>query len=587
MDLCRRGYTVVGRPGVECLDRSKRLPKPETTKAYADMNTQLFVLLARRPLLAGFRLLFTADRERVKRADAARNALVRAVGANAGPIQRLAWEKALARNLQQCRAERTQLVWRIAIIDCAVQTLHAHCYTEIIHACGIASILDQLPYGDETILEEDCALSRDHQKRIGLARALYADAPVILLDGVPASADIFDRAVVGLASGKCRIVATRIPAVLRQCGRVVTLRDGRFEEEYSPKLDSQSLRDVIQGVAAESDADADDEQYVVPSRTGFKLEDKKMNKESGWRSYLKAADSRMLIIVLGMPYLGTAMGHLWIFWSFGGAQSSNGGSIRNDDRCIANQHIPSSGRLVFHAASQFAFFVGMSVITERASRGLYTNAATATILETSRKALGRRRRTELLVTEATVLDEPFPNQLARLLLMIGRLAASFATIMVAAPRVILLFAFAAAIYYASSAFSHLSHAARPRRGPPSGAPNQPHSAGGPQRHYTAAVSSLTSSVAGSATIHAHGAESLVVAELRGRLDTWVDARAAWVRNDTVATLKAGAVGVAALVASVAIALVAAASGGGGGDKRDKLAARFIETWRIGRSPVAA
>lgn len=126
MDLCRRGYTVVGRPGVECLDRSKRLPKPETTKAYADMNTQLFVLLARRPLLAGFRLLFTADRERVKRADAARNALVRAVGANAGPIQRLGWEKALARNLQQCRAERTQLVWRIAMIDCAVQTLHAH-----------------------------------------------------------------------------------------------------------------------------------------------------------------------------------------------------------------------------------------------------------------------------------------------------------------------------------------------------------------------------------------------------------------------------------------------------------------------------
>ncbi|KAF9636564.1 multidrug resistance-associated protein [Lasiodiplodia theobromae] len=327
-------------------------------------------------------------------------------------------------------------------------------YTEIIHACGIASILDQLPYGDETILEEDCALSRDHQKRIGLARALYADAPVILLDGVPASADIFDRAVVGLASGKCRIVATRIPAVLRQCGRVVTLRDGRFEEEYSPKLDSQSLRDVIQGVAAESDADADDEQYVVPSRTGFKLEDKKMNKESGWRSYLKAADSRMLIIVLGMPYLGTAMGHLWIFWSFGGAQSSNGGSIRNDDRCIANQHIPSSGRLVFHAASQFAFFVGMSVITERASRGLYTNAATATILETSRKALGRRRRTELLVTEATVLDEPFPNQLARLLLMIGRLAASFATIMVAAPRVVSALTYMPSVRYYSSRGEH-------------------------------------------------------------------------------------------------------------------------------------
>ncbi|KAK4742371.1 hypothetical protein SAY87_000372 [Trapa incisa] len=88
-------------------------------------------------------------------------------------------------------------------------------YQETIRTCALAKDLDMLPYGDLTgIGERGVNLSGGQKQRIQLARALYQDADVYLLDD-PFSAvdahtatDLFNEYVMGALSGKTVLLVT-------------------------------------------------------------------------------------------------------------------------------------------------------------------------------------------------------------------------------------------------------------------------------------------------------------------------------------------------------------------------------------------
>jgi ABC-type multidrug transport system fused ATPase/permease subunit len=112
-------------------------------------------------------------------------------------------------------------------------------YRRVLHACALEPDLEQLPGGDETeIGEKGINLSGGQKARISLARAVYQDTDIYLLDDPLSAVDshvgehLF-RMVLGpqgLLRDKVRILVTNALHVLPQCDQIVVMRGGRITE---------------------------------------------------------------------------------------------------------------------------------------------------------------------------------------------------------------------------------------------------------------------------------------------------------------------------------------------------------------------
>ncbi|KAL2060532.1 hypothetical protein VTL71DRAFT_9173 [Oculimacula yallundae] len=106
-------------------------------------------------------------------------------------------------------------------------------YQEVVGACALQADLDQLPRGDSTeVGERGITLSGGQKQRLNLARAIYSNADIILMDDPLNSVDahvgkhIFNEAICRLLRHKCCILATHQLHVLVKCDRVVWMQDG-------------------------------------------------------------------------------------------------------------------------------------------------------------------------------------------------------------------------------------------------------------------------------------------------------------------------------------------------------------------------
>ena len=106
-------------------------------------------------------------------------------------------------------------------------------YQKVVYACALQPDLDMLPDGDDTeIGERGITLSGGQKQRINIARAIYFNAEIVLMDDPLSAVDahvgrhLFDEAICGLLKGKCRILATHQLHVLDQCDRVIWMDNG-------------------------------------------------------------------------------------------------------------------------------------------------------------------------------------------------------------------------------------------------------------------------------------------------------------------------------------------------------------------------
>lgn len=113
--------------------------------------------------------------------------------------------------------------------------LRSHRYNQVINACALGPDLEMLPHGDKTeIGERGVTISGGQKQRINIARAIYFDADLILMDDPLSAVDahvgrkIFDEAILKLMKHKARILATHQLWVLSQCDRIVWMQDGRI-----------------------------------------------------------------------------------------------------------------------------------------------------------------------------------------------------------------------------------------------------------------------------------------------------------------------------------------------------------------------
>lgn len=109
-------------------------------------------------------------------------------------------------------------------------------YQEVVEACALQQDLDMLPAGDATeIGERGITVSGGQKQRINIARAIYFDADIVLLDDPLSAVDahvgkhLFDKAICGLMSNKCRILATHQLHVINKVDRIVWMEDGKIE----------------------------------------------------------------------------------------------------------------------------------------------------------------------------------------------------------------------------------------------------------------------------------------------------------------------------------------------------------------------
>ncbi|MED6209079.1 Multidrug resistance-associated protein 4 [Stylosanthes scabra] len=120
-------------------------------------------------------------------------------------------------------------------------------YNEVIKVCCLEKDLEMMDHGDQTeIGERGINLSGGQKQRIQLARAVYQDSDVYLLDDVFSAVDahtgseIFKECVRGVLKGKTIILVTHQVDFLHNVDLIMVMRDGTIVQsgKYNDLLDS-------------------------------------------------------------------------------------------------------------------------------------------------------------------------------------------------------------------------------------------------------------------------------------------------------------------------------------------------------------
>ncbi|CAB4062685.1 ABCC10 [Lepeophtheirus salmonis] len=109
-------------------------------------------------------------------------------------------------------------------------------YTKVIKACCLDHDFKHLHRGDHTIAgEKGAALSGGQKARIALARAIYQDKDIYLIDDVFSSLDVnvgykvYTEVMLNLLKRKTRILCTHNPQYINDANIVIKIKDGEFE----------------------------------------------------------------------------------------------------------------------------------------------------------------------------------------------------------------------------------------------------------------------------------------------------------------------------------------------------------------------
>ncbi|XP_039359660.1 ATP-binding cassette sub-family C member 12 isoform X1 [Mauremys reevesii] len=115
-------------------------------------------------------------------------------------------------------------------------------YNYAINVCSLKSDMETLPYGDLTeIGERGLNLSGGQKQRISLARAVYANRDIYLLDDPLSAVDahvgkyIFEKCIKEALKGKTVVLVTHQLQYLEFCDEVILLEDGEIYERGTHK----------------------------------------------------------------------------------------------------------------------------------------------------------------------------------------------------------------------------------------------------------------------------------------------------------------------------------------------------------------
>lgn len=159
-------------------------------------------------------------------------------------------------------------------------------YAAVIRSCALTRDLRVLPDGDLTeIGEKGINLSGGQRQRVNLARAVYFDSDIVLMDDPLSAVDahvskyLFSECIQGALKGKTRVLVTHQLQYLPQSDHVVFLKDGRVREQGSfaslmaADAEFAQLFKTYGGGGAEEEKDAEIDAKDVAANAGEGSED--------------------------------------------------------------------------------------------------------------------------------------------------------------------------------------------------------------------------------------------------------------------------------------------------------------------------
>ncbi|XP_033610701.1 multidrug resistance-associated protein 9 isoform X6 [Cryptotermes secundus] len=126
-------------------------------------------------------------------------------------------------------------IWTASFRDNIVFKEHfqSQRYYNAVHSCSLTEDIDKLSQHDDTQIDE-MVLSAGQKQRIALARALYSNKDIILLDSplsmvdADTAAAVFDKCILKGLHGRTVILATRHLQFLTRCDEVYVMSHGKI-----------------------------------------------------------------------------------------------------------------------------------------------------------------------------------------------------------------------------------------------------------------------------------------------------------------------------------------------------------------------
>ncbi|KAH8887388.1 hypothetical protein GQ53DRAFT_292786 [Thozetella sp. PMI_491] len=267
-------------------------------------------------------------------------------------------------------------------------------YKEVIEACALQPDLHMLPNGDLTeIGERGITISGGQKQRLNIARAIYFDADIVLMDDPLSAVDahvgrhIFDNAILGLLKDKCRILATHQLWVLNRCDRIIWMEGGRIQAvdtfdnlmknsvEFQQLMESTAVEEKKDGALAGTQVEAATEGKAKTKKKGKGLMQSEERAVSSvpwsvYGAYVRASGTILnLPLVVGLLILSQGSNittSLWLsYWT------------SNKFNLHTGQYIGIyAGLGATQAGLMFSFMVSLSICGTNASKGMLRQAIT-------------------------------------------------------------------------------------------------------------------------------------------------------------------------------------------------------------------
>lgn len=142
-------------------------------------------------------------------------------------------------------------------------------YKRTIKICQLESDFELLPAGDKTqIGERGINLSGGQKARISLARAVYANKDIILMDDPISALDsnvkrlVFDQVFMQEMKNKTRILVTHAVDFIEEVDRIVIMENGsiKYIGTYEEIKHSEEIQHIIKRLAKSTNDSSDEEE---------------------------------------------------------------------------------------------------------------------------------------------------------------------------------------------------------------------------------------------------------------------------------------------------------------------------------------
>ncbi|KAF5269301.1 hypothetical protein FQR65_LT02602 [Abscondita terminalis] len=231
-------------------------------------------------------------------------------------------------------------------------------YKEVINVCDLAKDLKMFSSGDRTMVGEyGSVLSGGQKARVNLARALYQDADIYLLDDPLSAVDvnvgkkIFRDCVRGFLKNKTVILVTHQLQYLQQVDRILVLESGKIKADGTFEELQKSNLNFVQLLHREDADDNDDSKdnssieltKQIPARVR-EHSSKSVSSISGYIKYASASGSKILVsavifLFILVQFLFSGSFYLMTYWvNYEQALAYNSSYYITDDDVIKSQN---------------------------------------------------------------------------------------------------------------------------------------------------------------------------------------------------------------------------------------------------------